>query len=383
MKKRKIEMSELAKYKFKKYDKRAVNWFKLEKKRLDKILGRSVEIAHIGSTAVKGLGGKGMLDILVAYGKGKKTILEKKMTKNKYICIKLSFPVKRTFFEKDYVLGKKTRRVHIHLVPKNSGKWEWPIRMVKLLNNNPKLMKEYNKIKKKASKYAKGDRMRYKKIKDPFIEKLAKIKAPKITTIIFDVGGVQYFWDHKRSSRPMSKFLGISERKIFKVLARGSSKPGFGRMAELAPPEKQYWTQFAKELKIDEVDPKRMTELWNKIFWPNKPMLKLIPKLAKNYKIGILSNMGQGHKKFLQKKGIEKNFKKKYIIWSCDVNLVKPNTKTYKLSLKRMNSKPEETIFVDDFIRNIKAARKIHEHGIVYKNHKKFLKELKKLGVKA
>lgn len=204
---------------------------------------------------------------------------------------------------------------------------------------------------------------------------------PKITTIIFDVGGVQYFYDHMRAARPISKEIGIDVNKVYNLIARGSSKPGMAKMAEYGSTEKEYWQRFAKDLNVKSVNYKRMSELWNKCFWPNKPMHSLIKRVKKKYKIGILSNMAQGHKKFLQKKGIEKPFKKKNVIWSCDVDIVKPNPKIYTLVLKRMNASPGESVFIDDNKKNIKAAKKLGINGIVYKNHKKFLKELKKLGV--
>lgn len=206
-------------------------------------------------------------------------------------------------------------------------------------------------------------------------------KKPKITTIIFDVGGVQYFYDHMRAARSISKIIGVSSKKIYGVLGRGGSKSGFSRMVELGPSEKEYWGQFSKELGIGRVDPKQMSSLWNKIFWPNKPMLQLIKKLGKKYKIGILSNMSRGHKKFLLSQGISLPFKKGYVLWSCDTKIRKPDRRIYNLSLKCLNIKPEEALFVDDFSRNIKAAKKLGIKGVVYKNHKKFLKELKKVGV--
>jgi len=206
-------------------------------------------------------------------------------------------------------------------------------------------------------------------------------KKPKITTIVFDVGGVQYFYDHMRAAKPMAKYLGISARKIYKVLTMHAHKPGFTRMSELKSTETQYWKEFVRILKIEKYNYKELTNLWNKIFYSNKQMLRLIPKLAKKYKLGILSNMDMGHKKYLLFKKIDKQFPKKNIIWSCDVDCRKPDPKIYRIVLKRLKVRPSEVIFVDDFKRNIKIAKKVGEHGILYKNHKKFLKDLKRLGV--
>ena len=210
---------------------------------------------------------------------------------------------------------------------------------------------------------------------------MKKERKPKITTIILDVGGVQYFYDHMKAAKAMEKEIGIPAKKIFKALAEKASRNSFVAKAELGSSEKEYWKQFSRELNIDPVNSKKMSRLWNKIFSPNTQMLELIKKLSKKYKIGLLSNMSQGHKKWLLSKGVAKPFKKNHIIWSCDINVRKPDKRIYTLALKKLGSKPNETIFVDDFPRNIKAAKKVGEYGIVYKNHKAFLKKLKKFGI--
>jgi len=53
------------KYIFKPYNPIFSKLFDLEKKRLQNLLGLKIKIEHIGSTAVPGLGGKGVIDILL------------------------------------------------------------------------------------------------------------------------------------------------------------------------------------------------------------------------------------------------------------------------------------------------------------------------------
>jgi len=50
------------------YSKKASERFNRQKNRILKAIG-NFEIHHIGSTAIPGLGGKGILDILLAFGK--------------------------------------------------------------------------------------------------------------------------------------------------------------------------------------------------------------------------------------------------------------------------------------------------------------------------
>ena len=50
--------------------------------------------------------------------------------------------------------------------------------------------------------------------------------------------------------------------------------------------------------------------------------------------------------------------------------------------LEEINSKPEESLFIDDQEKNVLAARKIGMKGIVYKDINELKKELTQLNVK-
>jgi putative hydrolase of the HAD superfamily len=50
------------------------------------------------------------------------------------------------------------------------------------------------------------------------------------------------------------------------------------------------------------------------------------------------------------------------LIWSYQHNLAKPETAIYKLLLERLGTAPQETLFLDDKLENIEAARHL---GIV------------------
>ncbi len=185
-------------------------------------------------------------------------------------------------------------------------------------------------------------------------------KKPEIKAIIFDIGGVQYFFDHNKAAKPLAKLLRILPKKIFEILSESGQKQGFTTFCEKGATEKQYWNYFLKKIgrQNQTKNYKEFQKIWNKIFSPNKKILALLPKLDKNYKLGLISNVGKGHKKFLIKKhNISKPFSAN--IFSCDIGIRKPNSKIYKLALKELSSKPKETIFVDDNLRNIRAAKKL------------------------
>lgn len=163
-------LSNLEKYRFKRYDKRFPRYYQQERLKLIRFLAKTVHIEHIGSTAVPGLGGKGIVDILIGDKEPLATV-KRKLVVHGYVYIPQRIKERRLFFRKDYTYRCKTRRVHIHLVRYGSPAWHRPIKITNTLRKNPKLKKRYANVKKHASRQARGNIKIYKK-KDKFLNTL-------------------------------------------------------------------------------------------------------------------------------------------------------------------------------------------------------------------
>lgn len=61
-----VRIGSMSKYVFKPYNSIFPELFEKEKERLSKYLTGEYQIEHVGSTAVQGLGGKGIIDIYLA-----------------------------------------------------------------------------------------------------------------------------------------------------------------------------------------------------------------------------------------------------------------------------------------------------------------------------
>jgi len=70
----------------------------------------------------------------------------------------------------------------------------------------------------------------------------------------------------------------------------------------------------------------------------------------------------------------------KGIVVSGEEKLIKPDQKLYHLLLDRYNLNAENTIFIDDNIKNIKAAEEIGMFAIHFKNPDQLEAELKSIG---
>jgi HAD superfamily hydrolase (TIGR01509 family) len=47
------------------------------------------------------------------------------------------------------------------------------------------------------------------------------------------------------------------------------------------------------------------------------------------------------------------------LVWSYQVHMVKPNPDLYRYTLKKLGTRPEETLFLDDRAINVEAARTV------------------------
>ena len=148
--------------------------FRGESARLSKILGRSVQIAHIGSTAVPGLGGKGGIDIIVAVPRGKRSRAVELIRKAGFEYIPSSGGRDRRFFQRITRRWGEERRVHLHLTFTGSSVWQSMVAVRDYLIRHPEARLEYEKVKRGAVSHAAGDVRKYQAFKNRFVKSLEK-----------------------------------------------------------------------------------------------------------------------------------------------------------------------------------------------------------------
>lgn len=88
---------------------------------------------------------------------------------------------------------------------------------------------------------------------------------------------------------------------------------------------------------------------------------------ASGVKTAILSNMGD-----LVRESIERSFP--WVqhfderVWSYELGVLKPEPAIYREALRRLGTKAEETLFLDDVAENVEGARRIGIQTVQYKN---------------
>ena len=145
--------------------------FETEKSILNNIFDEdSFKIEHVGSTAVKGLSAKPVVDI--AIGVNSFAELDKYMSKlNEYYTVKKNLDRNEILLIKED--GKETYFL-IHILLINGTRYQNMIKFRDILINNSDILKKYKELKEKLAIEYSNDRESYTKSKNDFIEKIIK-----------------------------------------------------------------------------------------------------------------------------------------------------------------------------------------------------------------
>ena len=195
-----------------------------------------------------------------------------------------------------------------------------------------------------------------------------------IKLIIFDVGGVIDTFDESQYIRYISKKLGLNPREFALNLIPMLNKMDVGKM-EMPMAKKM----LAKKFKTTE-QKLEWDSSFKKLNRVNTDVVKLANKLSKRYKIAILTNVSKSRHD-LKMKSYLHQVKYEALFTSCYLKMRKPDHKIYEYVLKKMKTKPNEALFIDNLKVNTAGAAEVGIHTIQFKNYKSLVKRLKELRI--
>lgn len=191
----------------------------------------------------------------------------------------------------------------------------------------------------------------------------------------FDLGGVVFTNGTQKFMASLAKRYPIPLAKIAPIVN--------GQMSTLYREARitrdQFWDYVFKNLDLKETADKLEME-WFANYKLVPETKKLIQELSKKYKIFCLSDIFKERIAWLDQKY---NFLSWFDggVFSFEVGARKPNPLIFKAALKKARAKPEEVIFIDDKLKNIKAAEKLSIKTILFVSPKKLKSDIRKLGL--
>ncbi|MFX0075898.1 MAG: HAD family hydrolase [Candidatus Hermodarchaeota archaeon] len=204
----------------------------------------------------------------------------------------------------------------------------------------------------------------------------------KIKCIIIDLGDVLIELDFSRffneviTPSPFNK----PQAPIMLEFFRQSDTYHQGKITD-----EEFYSQACEILGVCSLDQKEFYSAFNSIINNlNLDMVELIKKIKSSNKITLIcmSNINSSHWKYLKKQ--------KWDIWelfdefilSHEIHLTKPDPKMYELALKKADCKPEEALFIDDGMNNVRSAQEMGINAIRFVGLENLIEELKNYKIK-
>jgi putative hydrolase of the HAD superfamily len=200
-----------------------------------------------------------------------------------------------------------------------------------------------------------------------------------LRAVVFDYGMVLSGPPYLQAHEELKRITGLSQEAFESLYWTDRHAYDRGDLTGL-----EFWRKFVSDAGLGLSDSK-VAELndWDARMWTtvNQEMLDWHKQLkTKGLKTGILSNMGDS-----VLESIERNFDWigdfDVLIWSYQHRMAKPEPAIYHLLLERLGTAGEETLFLDDKLENIEAAKHLGIQALQFSTVDQLRKDLVSSGM--
>lgn len=201
-------------------------------------------------------------------------------------------------------------------------------------------------------------------------------KERKITTIIFDLSEV-YLTGLKESQDHFAKLWNVSPEEVYGQFKSADLEAFWhGKITE-----DEFWKRIITEnnWKFSVAEIKKLVRDNFKEIEGTRTIIEKLKKMG--FQLGLLSVHSKEWVKHCEDKfDYHKLFNS--VVYSFEIEVCKPDKKSYEHIIQKLRVSPEECLFIDDSKRNIDSAREMGINVIHFKDPNQLKKELHDLGIK-
>ncbi len=193
-----------------------------------------------------------------------------------------------------------------------------------------------------------------------------------IKAVVWDLGGVLARTVDRSPRTELARRLGMTYTGLDAAVFNSPS----ALLASLGTiSTEQHWAQVCAQLNW----PLESLKEFQSLFWGGDrldyELVDYIRRLKPAYKTGLLSNNWSNLRHLIENRWqIGDAFDE--LVISAELGLMKPDPVIYQVALDRLGVLPQQAVFVDDFIKNIQAARQLGWQAVHFRSPAQALAEL-------
>lgn len=198
-----------------------------------------------------------------------------------------------------------------------------------------------------------------------------------IKTILFDFGGVILNTSNLRWIRRWQKLFGFQNfPEITEMLTNPNESQLIKNICLGKISEDEIWEAVSEKWPVK---PEVVRRIRRRIFSKNKlnqKVVRFMAELQEKYQVAILSNAGDRTREVIEG-DYNLNQYLDDIIISAEEGVIKPDRRIYQIAMDRLDTQPEATLFLDDTLENVLAARKFGMHAVQFINTHQALQSMR------
>ena len=204
------------------------------------------------------------------------------------------------------------------------------------------------------------------------------IVQPKIKAVLFDLGKVLLHFDFDPAFKKLSKHCDLSPKDIEAFFIQSGLEVLYdgGKLSS-----RHFYREVKKALGL-RIGFKAFRDVWNRIFTPIAPMMRLVSTLRRaGWRLVLVSNTNRMHFEYVKKRyPVLKRFH--HCVASYKVKRRKPDERIYRVAAKACRAKPAQIFYIDDRADLTAAADELGFKTFTFKrNYGGLVKEMKALNI--
>jgi epoxide hydrolase-like predicted phosphatase len=195
-----------------------------------------------------------------------------------------------------------------------------------------------------------------------------------VKAIFFDLGGVIVRTEYQSPRQHLAERLNMEYEQLVRLVFESETS----RMASLGKLSmEEHWAAVVKKLgrPASEIQGIRDEFFAGDIL--DRELIAFIRSLRPKYKTGMISNAWNDMRQYLVKERCDDAFD--ILVISAEVGVIKPEARIYQLALEQAGVRAAEALLVDDTELNIEGCEKIGMQGILFKDARESIQQVKAL----